>query len=115
MLLLLAFPIATYSVFLGIVTVLTAIRLWWENAKSLNEYWQETLNRRDSLKYGRFVQQKEKHLHQLDLPFSSVSPAPKPFFTKKQKPKPKAPKKVSLVEQALDNLDPKLRNLGEKK
>lgn len=117
MLLLLAIPIFIYSFFLGIITILAAFRLWWENSKSLNQYWQEELNRRDSLKYGRHVQRKDKHLHQLENRPNHTSTKRKPLFQRK-KEKQSQPTKVRSappsIQEALDNLSPNLKKMGKK-
>lgn len=131
--LLLAIPIASHSFFLGVVTALAALRLWWENAKAMNEERQRKLDRIDNLKYGRYVQQTSPYYQPLRTGktayphrakrvkksswFGFLRPKkthkrPKSSGEESPSPKLKDMGKPNAVEKALNNLDPDLRDLG---
>lgn len=114
-----AFPILIYSSFLAVVTIFAAIRLWWENAKSINQFWQAELNRRDSIKYGRFVQQNNQHITSLDSKASASDQAGYKNTRKQGKQNSKtssgkAKRTTPTVQESLNNLSPKLKNLSKK-
>lgn len=111
--LLLVLPIMTYSFFLGIVAIIGAGRLWWENSKVLAREWQEHLDRRDNEIYATHVRQ-----NMTDIGDSKVIA---PSHVKAKQPKKQKnnsinqPKRATpSVQEALNNLSPKLKSLGKK-
>jgi len=103
------------SFLIALAVGMTAFRLFWENSRILALEWEEELDRRDGQILAKTQARQMRVSEGVELPpLPPAAPAKKRSNRLKSSHSKKSSSSAPSVEDALQNLDPQLRNLGRK-